>query len=74
MNFWFAQHISGQGSLWTKKYRPIRIIEVVYDPVESENDKTLEVMGIGGSWCKLELSEKTKEAIVPRVVSVTLFV
>lgn len=65
----FQDHLSGNGSTWTRKYRPIEIIKVVEDASMFEEDKlTKEYMaeyGIdnvrGGSYVTLELSTDQKE-------------
>lgn len=54
------QHITSNGSYYTKKYKPIQLIEVINEEYEDdENNKTLEYKNIfnndvrGGCWCKL---------------------
>lgn len=57
------QHTQNQGSLWTRKYKPIEAIYVDQEGQrEDENQLTLEVMREygwyncrGGSWCQVDL-------------------
>lgn len=59
----FEEHLSGEGSLWTKKYKPIKILHSHYSD-KFEEDKITKMMisayGIdnvrGGSYCQLVLS------------------
>ena len=61
----FQEHIDGNGSAWTKKYKPIKIIKTIENISPFEEDKiTKEYMskyGIdkvrGGSYVEVELSE-----------------
>lgn len=65
------QHFSN-GSNWTKKYKPIDIIDIIKDCDEFDEDKyTLKYMkeyGIdnvrGGSFCEINLGEDTKNTIL----------
>lgn len=53
------QHFTGEGAMWTKKYKPIKIIEIVQEINEWHEDFATMVMmrkyGFqnvrGGSWC-----------------------
>lgn len=53
------QHFTGEGAMWTKKYKPIKVIEIVPQTNEWQEDFTTLVMmrkyGVenvrGGSWC-----------------------
>jgi hypothetical protein len=59
-------HFNSNGSLWTKKYKPIKVIELIPDCDNYDEDKyTLKYMqkyGInnvrGGSFCEFNLSEE----------------
>jgi predicted GIY-YIG superfamily endonuclease len=55
------QHTSGSGALWTKKYKPVSIIEIVRGGKDIEKSKTLEYMKLkgfdnvrGAAWCKID--------------------
>ena len=63
-NFRLAQHFESNGSEWTKKYKPIEIIDIISDCDDFDEDKyTIKYMhkyGIdnvrGGTFCQLEFS------------------
>ena len=67
----YQQHLNGQGSAWTKKYRPLAIDKIHENASPFDEDKiTMEYMskyGIdkvrGGSYSQIELSEFHKDAI-----------
>ena len=67
----YGQHFNGEGSDWTSLYRPTRIIwEKKTNNRDLELAKTLEYMEIygienvrGGSYCKVDLSEKDFQKI-----------
>lgn len=55
------QHGSSDGALWTSRYKPISIVEVVRGDTSVEKAKTLEYMKLkgfenvrGSYWCKIE--------------------
>jgi len=57
------QHTTGDGALWTKKYKPISIVEIVRGGKDVEKAKTLEYIKLkgfdnvrGAGWCKIEYS------------------
>jgi predicted GIY-YIG superfamily endonuclease len=57
------QHTTGDGALWTKKYKPVSILEIVRGGKDVEKVKTLEYIKLkgfenvrGAGWCKLEYS------------------
>lgn len=69
LNMRFGQHFNGDGSVWTKTYKPVKIIEIIY-PATSliEKQKTLEYMRKYGwenvrgyAWCKLEMKNPPNE-------------
>ena len=69
-NFRLEQHFNGEGSYWTKKYKPIKVIELIEGDDYDENKYTLKYMnnyGIdnvrGGSYVKLNLSINDKKQI-----------
>ena len=58
-----ASHFIGNGSLWTKKYKPIEVINVKPGDRILENLITIALMAKhgfenvrGGKWCKLEMT------------------
>jgi hypothetical protein len=65
INFRLDQHFNSSGSQWTKKYKPIKVLEVIPNCDDFDEDKyTLKFMekyGInnvrGGSFCEIILSE-----------------
>jgi predicted GIY-YIG superfamily endonuclease len=67
----YQQHLSGQGSAWTRKYAPISLERTIENVSPFEEDKvTKEYMakyGIdkvrGGSYVEIELSDFHKEAL-----------
>ncbi len=67
----YQQHLNGQGSAWTRKYKPIGLEKMIPNVSSFEEDKvTKEYMskvGIdkvrGGSYVEIELSEFHKEAL-----------
>jgi len=69
LNQRLAQHWQGQGSLWTKKFKPQFVLSVKY-PATSQDEKevTLQMMRIygwenvrGSGWSKIDLLTKPKE-------------
>lgn len=60
LNFRMAQHWSGQGAIWTRLHKPIRIVDVLYPGgKQEENEKTLELRVKygedkvkGGNYCR----------------------
>ena len=60
-------HFNSNGSYWTKKYKPIEIIEIIETDDNFDEDKiTLKLMNIkgidnvrGGSFCQIQLNEET---------------
>lgn len=56
-------HTTGDGAVWTKKYKPVSIVEIVRGNKDVERAKTLEYMKLkgfenvrGAGWCKVEYS------------------
>jgi hypothetical protein len=70
-NFRLNQHFNSEGSIWTKKYKPIKIIKIIPNCDNFDEDKyTKKYMhkyGMnnvrGGSFCSIQLSEKNKSTI-----------
>ena len=71
VNFRLGQHFDGSGSVWTKKYKPVEVLETIETNDDFDEDKiTLKYMakyGIdnvrGGSFCKIELDDNDKLTI-----------
>jgi predicted GIY-YIG superfamily endonuclease len=56
-------HTNSEGALWTKKYKPLSIVEIVRGNKDVEKTKTLEYMKLkgfenvrGAGYCKLDYS------------------
>jgi hypothetical protein len=76
-----TEHFGGNGSIYTKKYKPIKIKEVVEESnIYSERDKTLEYMNLHGyekvrgyTWCSEKMlhppkiKKKSKENLEKKV-------
>ena len=69
--FRLEQHFNNNGSAWTKKYKPINIIELIPNCDEYDEDKfTIKYMKLhgidnvrGGSFCQVELDEENTKTI-----------
>jgi len=69
--FRLEQHFNSNGSAWTKKHKPIKVIEIIPNCDDFDEDKwTLKYMkqyGIdnvrGGSFCQIELSQENINTI-----------
>ena len=67
----FQEHISGNGSSWTKKHEPKEIIKVINDCSSFEEDKQVkELMSIygidkvrGGTYTKIDLTKEEKDIL-----------
>lgn len=62
------QHFVGDGSLWTKKHQPQKVVEIVLGGKDVERDKTLQYMDRYGyksvrgyAWCGLSLEGPPKD-------------
>ncbi len=70
-SFRLEQHFNNHGSIWTKKYKPIKVIELIPNCDDFDEDKyTIKYMkeyGIdnvrGGSFCQIKLDETNIETI-----------
>ena len=70
-NFRLEEHESGKGSAWTKKYKPIKLMELIKNCDSYDEDKHtlryMELMGIdnvrGGSFCQLKLTNENRKTI-----------
>ena len=76
--FRLQKHFDANGSAWTKKYKPLRVVEVVNGDDFDEDKYTLQYMqnyGIdnvrGGSFCELQLTQETKNVITKMLQSAT---
>ncbi len=64
-NFRLEQHFAGSGSQWTKKYKPLSILEIIPNCDNFDEDKYtikyMEKYGInnvrGGSFCEIKLND-----------------
>tara|TARA_B100001093_G_C26821451_1_gene1012064 strand:+ start:1690 stop:2373 length:684 start_codon:yes stop_codon:yes gene_type:complete len=73
------QHYDGEGSVWTKKHKPIRLNEVFLNKTKFDEDKyTLMYMSIygienvrGGSFCSIELGGADKYIIKRMICNAT---
>lgn len=70
LNYRYSQHITGQGSNWTKMHNPLRIHEVTVGGIGVEREKTLEYMrryGFnrvrGAGWTRCEPLDKDPSII-----------
>jgi predicted GIY-YIG superfamily endonuclease len=67
----YEQHKSGKGSVWTKEYKPIKLVETrTITSVHDETNVTKDLMkkyGVdnvrGGAYCQMELPDGIKETI-----------
>ena len=62
------QHFVGDGSLWTKAHKPIKVVEICLGDKAIEKEKTLEWMKLKGfekvrgwCWCSLKLDNPPKD-------------
>lgn len=70
-NFRLRDHNDGNGSTWTKKYNPIKLVELIPNCDDFDEDKyTLKYMDLvgidnvrGGSFCRIKLSDENKNTI-----------
>jgi predicted GIY-YIG superfamily endonuclease len=69
--FRLEQHFNSSGSQWTKKYKPLKVLEIIPNCDNFDEDKyTLKFMekyGInnvrGGTFCELKLNKDNKTII-----------
>lgn len=75
IEFRIDQHFDSNGSVWTRKYKPKSVVEIIQDCDDFDEDKyTIKYMeryGIenvrGGSFCRLEL-EKDEINIIKKMI------
>jgi predicted GIY-YIG superfamily endonuclease len=73
----FMEHMSGNGSAWTKKYKPIEIIETIKNASKYDEDKYvkkyMDKYGMnnvrGGTYVNIELSDDMKQSISRELAS-----
>ena len=78
-SFRLGDHFSNNGSLWTKKYKPIKVLELIPDCDNYDEDKYtikyMEKYGInnvrGGSFCNIQLSDTNIVTLQQIITSVT---
>jgi predicted GIY-YIG superfamily endonuclease len=76
-NFRLEQHFNNCGSLWTQKYKPIKVLEIIDNCDDYDEDKyTLKYMqkyGVnnvrGGSFCEINLSNSNTKTIQKMLAS-----
>ena len=67
-NLRYAQHECGEGAKWTRRHKPIGVVEIIPNACgDVENSKTLEYMKLygwenvrGGYWCRLDMKNPPK--------------
>jgi hypothetical protein len=77
--FRLEKHFASEGSFWTKKYKPISIIEIIPNCDNYDEDKYtikyMEKYGInnvrGGSFCEIKLSNNNIETLQQIIKSVS---
>jgi predicted GIY-YIG superfamily endonuclease len=76
--FTLSSHFSSEGSIWTKKYKPIECIEIFKRDNFDEDKYTIKYMekyGIqnvrGGSFCEMKLSSDNKTTILKMINGAT---
>lgn len=62
------QHFVGDGSLWTKAHKPVKVVEICLGDKPIEKEKTLEYMKLMGfekvrgyCWCSIHLENPPKD-------------
>lgn len=67
----FMEHFKAEGSEWTKKYKPIELLEIREGTKDDEDMVTLELMQEigwfnvrGGRWCKVNMTCPPEELTV----------
>ena len=78
-NFRLEQHFNNSGSQWTKKYKPINVLEIISNCDNYDEDKYtikyMEKYGInnvrGGSFCEIKLNDNNISTLNQIINSVT---
>lgn len=71
----YKQHVNGNGSFWTKKFKPIHIDKLIYDCDDFDEDKYVKIYmsihGIdnvrGGTYIQEKLSKNIKKFIISEI-------
>ena len=77
--FRLTEHFNGGGSAWTRKYKPQRVVEVIKDCNDFDEDKYTKIymskFGInnvrGGSFCQIVLDKPTVNTLKKMINSAT---
>ena len=77
--FRIESHFDASGSAWTKKYPPVKLLELIPDCDHFDEDKYTKIYmnkyGInnvrGGSFCQIELDKRTYEMLEKMIFSAT---
>ena len=77
--FRLDNHFNSTGSEWTKKYNPIKVIEIIPNCDDFDEDKYtikyMEKYGInnvrGGTFCQINLTEENKNTIQKMIIGST---
>ena len=77
--FRLEQHFTSNGSAWTKKYKPISILEIIPNCDDYDEDKHtikyMEKYGVnnvrGGSFCEIKLSDNNRITLNQMIKSVS---
>lgn len=77
--FRIESHFDASGSAWTKKYPPLKLLELIPDCDHFDEDKYTKIYmnkyGInnvrGGSFCQIELDKRTYEMLEKMIFSAT---
>lgn len=69
----FKEHFTGNGAEWTKKYRPIQVLEWREGSIEDETIVTLEYMKLygwwrvrGGVYCRVDMTNPPDVLLPPK--------
>jgi predicted GIY-YIG superfamily endonuclease len=64
----FDEHFNGEGSEWTKKYKPVQVLKYIEGTKQDEDRITLNLMKEvgwynvrGGKWCKVDMTQPPEE-------------
>ena len=79
VNFRIDKHFTNNGSMWTKKYKPITILTIIANCDDYDEDKHtiiyMEKYGInnvrGGSFCEIKLSDNNIKTLQQMIKSAT---
>lgn len=78
-SFRLEKHFTSNGSAWTKKYKPISVLEIIPNCDDYDEDKHtikyMEKYGVnnvrGGSFCEIKLSDNNRITLNQMIKSVT---